>query len=57
MDAAEMAINYVRLTDNGKAGDGNEYKYCIDWLGEEFGEKNAGNSVVCFVRKALLWSI
>lgn len=34
MEAAEIAINYVPPTYNGKAGDGKEYKYCIDWLEE-----------------------
>lgn len=53
MGAAEMAINYVLLTDNGKAGDGNEYKYCIDRLGEvEFGEKNTGNSICVLCKES-----
>lgn len=34
MEAAEMAINYVRLAFNGKVGDQKEYKYCINCLEE-----------------------
>lgn len=60
MDAAEIAINYALLTGNGRAGDREGYKYCIDWLGEgEHGEKRRerGNSVMCWGGEALLWSI
>lgn len=59
MEAVEKAINYVLLTDNGKAGDWKEYKYSIDWLGEgEYGgEKERGTSEVCLAGNTLLWSI
>lgn len=48
MEAAEIAINDVPLTYNGKAGDRKEYKYCIDWLEEgEFEEKRRGGTLLC----------
>lgn len=53
MDAAAVAINYLRLSDNGRAGDRKEYLHR-----QVEGEGGAGE--LCGVRcagKALLWSI
>lgn len=46
-----MAINYVLLADNGKTGGREEYKYCIDSLGEgEFGEKKREGTLWCVLQ-------
>lgn len=39
MGAAEMTLNCVLLTVNGKAGDWKEYKYCIGWYRESESER------------------